>query len=114
MQAAVAVLLARKASPALRSWPSAGGPPLTPADMAAAGGHTGLAALLAEAQLRELLAGLKSDSRRQGTHGRLHHFGQRQQRCGSKCTRLRHWRQCADLLSSTLFRSTGSNSRCQP
>jgi hypothetical protein len=68
VQAAVAVLLARKASPALRTWPSAGGPPLTPADMAAAAGHAGLAALLAEAQLRELLAGLKSNSRRQGAH----------------------------------------------
>lgn len=66
VQAAVAVLLARKASPAMRTWPAAGGPPLTPADMAAAGGHAGLAALLGEAQLRELLAGLKSNSRRQG------------------------------------------------
>jgi hypothetical protein len=68
VQAAVAVLLARKASPAMRTWPSAGGPPLTPADMAAAAGHAGLAALLAEAQLHELLAGLKSNSRRQGAH----------------------------------------------
>ena len=68
VQASVAVLLARKASPATRTWPSAGGLPLTPADMAAAGGHAGLGALLAEAQLRELLAGLKSSSRRQGAH----------------------------------------------
>jgi hypothetical protein len=68
VQAAVTVLLARKASPAMRMWQSADRPPCTPADMAAAGSHAGLAAFLAEAQLNELLVGLKLGSRRQGAH----------------------------------------------
>lgn len=52
----------------MRTWAAAGRPPRTPADMAAAAGHHGLAAFLVEAMLNELLLRLKPDSRREGAH----------------------------------------------
>lgn len=69
LQAAVTALLARKAKPSPLTWAAAGRAPATPADLAAANGHAGLAAFLGEALLSQLLLRLKPESRRDG--GRL-------------------------------------------
>lgn len=49
---------------ALLSTDSPGHPPVTAADLAAANGHSGLAAFLGESLLSELLANLKIENRR--------------------------------------------------
>ena len=53
-----------QANAALLSTESPGHPPVTAADLAAANGHSGLAAFLGESLLNELLGNLKIENRR--------------------------------------------------
>lgn len=53
-----------QANPALLSAEGPGHLPVTAADLAAANGHSGLAAFLGESLLNELLANLKIENRR--------------------------------------------------
>lgn len=65
-QETVAALLRLKASPILRTWSQEGRPAHSAADLAAAGGHPGLAAWLAQALLTRLLQGVSANRRVDG------------------------------------------------